>query len=100
MNGAQEGVVFLLLSRGDPTDFDVLKVKFQFTEAVMGDRYRITDFRIIPEPSTALLLGLGLVGLATARPRDERGGLNATMPVRYGARWTLNAAHETHNGLR
>lgn len=98
MNGAQEGVVFLLLSRGDPTDFDVLIVKFQFTEAVMGDRYRITDFRIIPEPSTVLLLGL--VGLATARPRDERGGLNATMPDRYGARWTLNAAHETHSGLR
>ena len=69
MNGAQEGVVFLLLSRGDPTDFDVLIVKFQFTEAVMGDRYRITDFRIIPEPSTALLLGFGLAAMAARRKR-------------------------------
>ncbi len=55
MNGAQEGVVFLLLSRGDPTNFDVLTLKFQPTESVMGDRYRITDFRIIPEPSTVCI---------------------------------------------
>ena len=64
MNGAQEDVVFLLLRRGDPTNFDVYTLKLQPTESVMGDCCRITDFRIIPEPSTTLLLALDLVGLA------------------------------------
>ena len=72
MNGAQEGVVCLLLSRGDPTDFDVLTLKFQPIESVMGDRYRITDFRIIPEPSTALLLTLGLVMLVSKRATPRK----------------------------
>jgi hypothetical protein len=70
VNGAQEGVVLLPLSRGDPTDVDVLTLKFQPTESVAGDRFRITDFRIIPEPSTALLFSLGLLGIAAIRRRS------------------------------
>ncbi len=69
VNGAQEGVVLLPLSRGDPTDVDELYLKLQFNEAVAGDRFRITDFRVIPEPSAALLFATGLVGLAVGRRR-------------------------------
>jgi hypothetical protein len=29
-----------------------------------------TTFQVIPEPSTALLLGLGLIALASRRPRE------------------------------
>jgi hypothetical protein len=67
VNGAQEGIVLLPLSRGDPTDVDVLTLKFQPTESVVGDRFRITDFRIVPEPSSVLLLTAGLIALAIRR---------------------------------
>ncbi len=69
VNGAQEGVVLLPLSRGDPTDVVVLSLKLQFPEAEAGDRFRITDFRVVPEPSTALLLASGLAVMAVKRRR-------------------------------
>ena len=42
-------LVLLALSRGDPTDVDVLILKMQPVGSSAGDRFRITDFRIVPE---------------------------------------------------
>jgi hypothetical protein len=44
----------------------------QITGIVEADLIRVAGFQAVPEPSTALLLGLGLTGLAAKGRRRNR----------------------------
>jgi hypothetical protein len=50
----------------DPTDLPINQVSIHAPQGTF-DHMHIDHFQVIPEPSTALLLGLGLVGMAARR---------------------------------